>query len=347
MTTLVAEKKPCIKCDKGNGIMMCHGCQQSFCIKHILSHREDLSLQMDKLGQEHDLLYRDLSQDDNNTHPLLAQINKWEIESIAKIQITAETARIILRKNIAQNRSEIKMEMNKITEDLRLSRESIDYTEIELEKWSRKLQELRQSFDKNLDFDIIEDEDLISSVRLIKIRESFPSFDELWKESHSTNHELFDQVVGPIMLSDNNYLATCSELYYNYSSCCGQNSYHTGVHQIRFRIENMTVNNLFFGIVTSSQAIVPRITRSSSSYGWWSLEWMVVSGKEQCISKDNHFSIGDEISLMLNCDNRQIQLKHHRTKRVVQLFIDLRRCPLPWKILVSLPNRNDCVRILQ
>ncbi|CAF2467638.1 unnamed protein product [Rotaria sp. Silwood2] len=343
MATSLMDKKPCIKCDKGNGIIMCFGCEQSFCIKHILTHREDLTIQMDNIGQEHDFLRRDFYQEDNNTHPLLTQINTWELQSIVKIQIAAETARIILQQIINRNRNQMKMMMNKITHDLRSSRESNDYTEIELEKWTEQIKELRRLIDEPVAIDIIEDNHIQSSIRLIKIKENF---NESLREFCSYNPEIFDQAIGSVTLSEKNLVATCSEPYYHYSSICGKNSYLTGTHRIRFRIENITVKNLFFGILTSSQQIIPWMIDSSSIYGWWGLEWIIINGKEQCVKKDNILKIGDEVTLVLNCENRQIQLEHHRTNRLAQLSVNIQKCPLPWKILVSLSNRNDCVRIL-
>ncbi|CAF3450795.1 unnamed protein product [Rotaria sp. Silwood1] len=343
MATSLTDKKPCIRCDKGNGTIMCYGCQQSFCIKHILSHREDLNIQMDNIGQEHDFLRRDLNQENNNIHPILTQINTWELESIVKIQIAAETARIILRKIIDRNRNQLKLMMNKIHDNLRSSRESNDFTEIELEKWTEQIRELRRLIEKPVAIDIIEDENIQSSIRLIKIKENF---NESLRELCSYTPEIFDQTIGSVTLSEKNFLATCSENYYHYSSVYGKNSYSAGIHRIRFRIENITMNSLFFGILPTSQQIVPWILDSSSIYGWWGLERIIINGKEQSVKKDNILKIGDEVTLILNCENRQIQLKHHRTNRFVQLPIDIQKCPLPWKILVSLSNQNDCVRIL-
>jgi uncharacterized UBP type Zn finger protein len=62
-------KQTCTKCSKGGGIAMCNGCQQSFCIKHFVEHRQELSQQMEDIGQEHDLLRRDMTYE-KGTHAL-------------------------------------------------------------------------------------------------------------------------------------------------------------------------------------------------------------------------------------------------------------------------------------
>ena len=51
----VTNKQPCVKCDKGGGIAMCSGCQQWFCIKHFNEHRQELAIEMDHVGEEHNL----------------------------------------------------------------------------------------------------------------------------------------------------------------------------------------------------------------------------------------------------------------------------------------------------
>ena len=72
-----------------------------------------------------------------------------------------------------------------------------------------------------------------------------------------------------------------------------------------------------------------------------------MNGKAQTSKYRNIVTTGDEIALTVDCDNKQIQLQHHRTKRLAQLSIDLDKCPLPWKIVIRLQSAGDCVRIVQ
>jgi len=50
---------------------------------------------------------------------------------------------------------------------------------------------------------------------------------------------------------------------------------------------------------------------------------------------------------MLDCDDRRIQLEHHRAHRIVDMSIDSRLCAFPWKIIVFLPEIDNCVRIVR
>lgn len=107
-------RKPCIKCDKGLGVTTCGGCQQWFCTKHFVDHRQELATQMDYIGHEHDLFQRDLIQE-NFTHPLLTRINEWEQISIKRIVTVAEEARKELSKYFDYNKEQLKTSLNQLT----------------------------------------------------------------------------------------------------------------------------------------------------------------------------------------------------------------------------------------
>ena len=92
MSASVKGKKQCVTCSKSGGIMICDGCRQPFCGKHSVKHRQELTNQLDGRMREHDLIQQELGQSFINCS-LLKQINEWEKESIAKIQVAAKTAR--------------------------------------------------------------------------------------------------------------------------------------------------------------------------------------------------------------------------------------------------------------
>lgn len=90
-------KAPCATCgNKAAGIFRCEGCVQVFCRKHLNEHRDTLSHQLDEIVFEHDTLQHTLvgnSKKSNTRHPVLKEIDRWEDESIVKIQRLAEEAR--------------------------------------------------------------------------------------------------------------------------------------------------------------------------------------------------------------------------------------------------------------
>ena len=171
MASSVTSKQSCIKCDKGRGVATCGGCQQWFCAKHFNEHRQELSTEIDHLGEEHDLLQRDLSQNDN-PHDLLACINDWEQKSIVKIQTAAEQARMDIQKYVDYHRQQIQINLRQITSELKSSRESDDYTEIDLKKWLEQMKEIQEMLHKPSNVRLIDDIDQQSVIHLIRVTQT-------------------------------------------------------------------------------------------------------------------------------------------------------------------------------
>ena len=68
-----------MKCLKGPGQVICDGCQQYFCLKHLPEHRQELSQRMDELTLEHDELQRNLTEEsDDQPHPLFSRSRSRE-----------------------------------------------------------------------------------------------------------------------------------------------------------------------------------------------------------------------------------------------------------------------------
>jgi uncharacterized Fe-S cluster-containing radical SAM superfamily protein len=97
-----SSKTPCATCaSKAAGILRCEGCLQIFCRKHLNEHRDLLSHQLDEIVLEHDTLQQTIVEnksEQNKQHHILNQIDKWEQDSIVKIQQIAEEARQQVKK---------------------------------------------------------------------------------------------------------------------------------------------------------------------------------------------------------------------------------------------------------
>ncbi|CAF1208689.1 unnamed protein product [Rotaria sordida] len=351
-------KQTCTKCNKGGGIAMCHGCQQSFCTKHFIEHRQELSQQIDDIGQEHDLLRRDLNCD-KNTDSLLEHINKWEQESIKTIQTCAHNARSTLQQLYNQTKNELKVSCDRLTQELRDCRESDDYTEIDIKNWVEKLKEFRQIIERPSIINIDYDNNITSAIKLIKVtglQHSQLSFSQEKQSNENNNHtdgqivrsssEKFKEIFGSITLSTDGLTAWCSHSRWDGSCVSGIGRYSSKIHHIRFRIENKESGYWFFGIITASQELTPRISETKSTYGWWELGCTIVNGKMNDKNQTKIMNSGDEVTLILNCDNQLIQLHHHRTNTLVGLPIDLEQCPFPWKLVFRLDCEHDCIKIL-
>jgi hypothetical protein len=162
--------------------------------------------------------------------------------------------------------------------------------------------------------------------------------------------EKFAEVDGGASLSEDGLLAKyCFRTLSKYPIIYGYKRYSYGTHFIHFQIEKRGDLRSFFGISTSLERVNRVISTeidNKSLYGWWGLNTIVINGKVQRNKEKNNMERYDEVTLILNCDHQQIQLQHHRTKRILQLSIDITICPFPWKIIVELPTYGDCVRII-
>ncbi|CAF0991387.1 unnamed protein product [Adineta steineri] len=353
-------RRSCTKCSKGVGVAICDGCQQSFCIKHFDEHRQELVQQLEHVGFEHDLLRRDLNQPNIDQH-LLIRIDTWEQEAIAKIQAVAKIARNDLQQLLDRRKEAIKKSVSKLADDLQSCRESFDFTELDIKKWSQQLEELRKSFESSSSICIVEDDKSKSSISIIQVydRQYLRSNNISIESSRRSSvtavqrsnsvlafNEKFDEIDGKAKTSEENLLVTCYSRTFLFPAIIyGINLYSTGIHRIKFRIENIK-NSIFFGISTSSDKIRKADMFDTSLYGWWDIVRSVVASELHKSDDKKILETGDEVTLILDCNDQQIQLQHHRTNRLVQLYIDGEICPFPWRIVVKLRAEGDSVRIL-
>lgn len=347
-------KKPCSKCNKGMGIVTCNGCEQSYCIKHIIDHRKELSIQMDNIGQEYDLLRRDLMQDDNGLYPLLHRIDLWEQESIRKIRQAAKQVRNDLHECLDRNKNQLKNVFNKLADELQLNQQSENYTEIDFQLWTQQLTELRKALEKTQMLQIAHNDPNLPPIYMIKIREQngvrlsdLPVQVSLIQPSNTLLTEKFNVFIGDAIFSENSLVATHSGDPRRSTMIYITKLYASEIHQIRFRIERIHKKYLFFGIINSLEQMNRMIFHSPSLYGWMAPDIRVVKSRKLLTTNINDkFNENDEILLTLNFNIQQILFEHPRTNTMSRIPIDLRLCPVPWRVVVAFFNRNDSVRIL-
>ena len=343
------EKKPCAKCPKGFGVTVCSGCCQSLCMKHFVEHRQELAAQMDHLGQEHDSLCRNVAEhEENEQHPLLLQINQWEEESIKKIQTAAETARINLRKLLDQMKIDVKSSLKKTTNELQTHQKSDDYTEADLRRWSTELTDLRTLLEAAPTIHIVEDQEPLKIIKVLTKTSSqlletpSPPLPQFYRSTR----EVFAESTRFITLSDDGLLATFTGNTNSYGTIFGKNTYSTGVHHIHFRVENKGADNFFFGIVTSSKTIEADVYNKLTANGWWGFDVLVLNGTNQSPHGKEILRTGDMLKLTLDCQKKRILFENCRVQITLQTLIDIEKCPLPWKIAITLSRPNDALRIL-
>ena len=288
---------------------------------------------MDDLYEKYDRLQRDLNENHRH-HPYLSDINAWERRSMQRIQAIAEDARQILRRQTESSEYQVRELFPGVMAEIQVHENAKDFDEIHLKRWTQQLLELRQLLDKPSNLSLVEEPSSATSIGLIRLQAS--------TESHQ---ERFVAMFGPCRLTEGNLVATHTNYRAGLSQITGAKLYASGQHSIRFLIEAKGSKNLFLGVHSSSKNLSSS-TFDQSVHGWWNLDYPIVNGESHGGQNNEIFQAGDEITLIVDCDQHEIQLKHHRTKRLVQIPIQARLCPLPWKILVRLINSYDCLRIL-
>lgn len=165
-------KKQCLTCDKSGGVMICDGCQQAFCGKHVLEHRQKLGEELDRIMIQYDLIQEEIHQPSSKKSSLLETIDEWEKEAIAKIQQAAAAARNRLEVLENESRQQLSKKFGDLSTVLRTSREADDFSEVELRDWLNRLKELQSESSTPSTVKVVYSKKLM--IRLIGIEENKP-----------------------------------------------------------------------------------------------------------------------------------------------------------------------------
>jgi chromosome segregation ATPase len=147
MATAVGKNR-CVTCGKDKSTLRCGGCLQEFCHNDFGHRRKELNKQLDEVEVIRDLFRQTLTEQttDPQKHPLIQQINDWECQSIKKIRQTAEEARQTLVEHTTGYIGQVEIDLNKLTEQLRQSRDENDFYETDLRHWNEELTRLAKAF---------------------------------------------------------------------------------------------------------------------------------------------------------------------------------------------------------
>ncbi|UJR08760.1 hypothetical protein I4U23_013017 [Adineta vaga] len=162
---ITVESKPCEK----SSIATCDGCNQSFCLPHLTTHHQQLTIQMEALISIHDLLHEELDKPhDTLTGDLPTYVREfnlidtWKDRTIAQItkQITqeADRTRNVIRQIMEENQrrvdaditaitkgfKQLKDRLSTISEQLQARMRSGDYLEPDIHRWNIALDDIKR-----------------------------------------------------------------------------------------------------------------------------------------------------------------------------------------------------------
>ena len=341
MGVSTTSKKRCVTCEKNGGILICDGCQQSFCGKHVMEHRDKLGVQLDCLVQEHDLMKLQVELMSTN-HVLFKQIDQWEKESIMKIQDAANHARENLRKILGQSKQRFSKKFDDIREDFQSSRAADDYSENDLTQWTNDLKTLKKEIESPDEIEIFKNKE--KAINLIEIKTDDDDDDD---EYYS---EKFSQIIGPSRTLDNGHGVQHMGSNTDDVFIGGQFNYMSGTYMIRFKLEVFkTPHRIFLGCTTSTKNLTPNIRRAWHLIGWEDMDRCYFHGARSNSLEAAALSStrqNDILKMIIDCNEKQIKLCNERLNVTSTLRVNIDQTPLPWRLVVILSSPGDCVRIV-
>jgi hypothetical protein len=341
-------KRHCATCGKGGGVLICHGCQSAYCARHVVKHRQELGNKLENLMQDHDLLQQDIGHI-SDEYFYLQKIDKWERESIKKIQIAAETARVDLRRKFDKSTRRLTKISRDIASDLHSSRKTDDFSEKDLTRWMQQLNDLRSDIKSSYSLHLIEDQQ--SPISLVTIASNY-SRDTHKNQLKLNPDECFSQVTHSASIENNGMTVKHTGRDLDHAHILGKKFYSQGRHTTRFNIsQSASPYIIFFGCISSERK--QKLINYTSSFvvGWFGYNEIYQHG----IWNNNltmhgydssEIETNDILHLTFDCDQKQIELYHERLNKTHKLVVNIEKAPFPWQILVVLVHEDDCVKIL-
>ena len=210
----------------------------------------------EEIELEHNLIQQSLIQQSEKPreHHLFKRVDQWEEESVGQVRHIAEAIRKELVNRINQHTIEIKEKLQIIGNELQESRKENDFTEIDLQKWTEKLEELKTELNLSTIVNIVEEStSLISKIRIDRQQDPFDVFEHVYENTQIQEN-------GSVVVKDN---------LDGHTEVSGSKCYASGRHILRFKIEHLSSHPwMFFGIISQLEPLKKMSTSSEPTYGW-------------------------------------------------------------------------------
>lgn len=334
MTSVKINRSLCSICGKVPSLSYCVGCKRVFCTDHAEQHRIELSGLLDKILHEHNQCKQTIIQytEEYNSHPLMKQINEWEIQSIEKIHQVAIDARKQVLNAFGQFASNAITTMKNLTDELAQAQNDDNFIETDIRQWMDTLIKIKKELDKPPTINIQKGSNDIPFVSKITVSIS----------------EIFEKYAGRISIKDEGKLIV--NIGSNgYGTVRSKGEYSTGKHRFRFKIEQTTIQKWnLIGIVSKNIPIQATAYNTPTTFGWIANGFVCLNGKLHADYNGYRSDIekNDIIELIVDCNRKVIHVTNERTHTSHELPIDTNLCPFPWQIQVGLYYSKDRIRLL-
>ena len=144
MATLLTETV-CVVCNKERRTYLCDGCSQRFCREHLDEHQKNLEQGFDQLTTNHDELRQMINdrKQHSRKHPIIKEIDQWEINAIEKIKQTANQCRERVINLTGSSIVEIEGKLDQLAQQMTKMRQEKEFNDLDLYRLKQQLNQLQ------------------------------------------------------------------------------------------------------------------------------------------------------------------------------------------------------------
>ena len=146
-----SNKTLCIPCNKVKVTYICQGCSKHFCFDHLSQHRTNIQQQFDHLQNDHDQIRQQINELRTNSgkHPLIQQIDRWEQDSIGRIQQIAKQCRTRWIDYSNSCLRQMEKKLNHFAEQIKDIHQEDAFNEIDLNNLKQRLEILLEELNRS------------------------------------------------------------------------------------------------------------------------------------------------------------------------------------------------------
>ncbi|CAF4069853.1 unnamed protein product [Adineta steineri] len=142
-------KAQCFKCGKNKITYSCEGCSKHFCLMDLIEHRQILNDELNHIINNYDQFKQTINEEKQNPQnpqnpSLIRQIDRWETNSIEKIQQKAQEYREIVIKSLQTFINDIENKFNDLNEQIKQFHIENEFNEINLNYLRNQLIEITE-----------------------------------------------------------------------------------------------------------------------------------------------------------------------------------------------------------
>ncbi|CAF0855882.1 unnamed protein product [Adineta steineri] len=141
--TMASNKTQCFKCNKEKITYSCEGCSQRFCFVDLAEHKQLLHDELHIITNGYNEFKQRINEQKQN-HPLIKQIDQWEVNSIEQIQLKAQDYREVVIKSSQRFINDIEMKFNDLSEQIKQFHKENDFNEINLNYLTNQLRKITE-----------------------------------------------------------------------------------------------------------------------------------------------------------------------------------------------------------